>query len=58
METGRNKSTSNLSLATLSASGQITCSDLTVGGSTIQTLVDNASGSGLTQSDLDLKQNN
>ena len=44
-------------MATLDATGQITCGDLTVGGSTIQNLVDNASGGGLTQSDLNLKQN-
>ena len=51
------KTTSNISLNTLDATGQITCGDLTVGGSTIQTLVDNASGSGLTKSDIDGKQN-
>jgi len=34
----------------------ISCGDSTVGGSTIQTLVDNASGSGLTKSDIDGKQ--
>jgi len=50
------KSTYNLSLATLETSGQITCGGLIVGGSTIQTLVDNASGSGLTKSDIDGKQ--
>jgi len=51
------KTTSNLTLGTLDASGLITCADLEVGGKTITTLVDEASGSGLTQSDIDGKQN-
>jgi len=50
------KTTSNLSLATLDATGQITCGDLTIDGQSIQTYVDNASGSGLTKSDIDGKQ--
>jgi hypothetical protein len=48
--------TSNLTLGTLDASGLITCGELTVGGKTIVNLVDEASGSGLTQSDIDAKQ--
>ena len=49
-------STSNLTLGTLDANGLITCGDLTINGEGIQTLVDNASGSGLTKSDIDGKQ--
>jgi hypothetical protein len=43
-------------LGTLDAGGLITCGDLTINGEDIQTLVDNASGSGLTKSDIDGKQ--
>jgi hypothetical protein len=49
-------STSGLTLATLTASGLVSCGDLTVGGEDIQTFVDNASGSGLTKTDIDGKQ--
>ena len=48
--------TSGLTLATLTASGLVSCGDLTVGGKTITTLVDEASGSGITQTDIDGKQ--
>ena len=51
------KTTSGLTLGTLSASGLVTCGDLTVGGKSITTIVNEASGNSLTQSDLDLKQN-
>jgi len=50
------KTTSNLSLATLDATGLVSCGDLTVSGKTITTLVNEASGSGLTKSDIDDKQ--
>ena len=50
------KTTSGLTLATLSASGLVSCGDLTVSGKTITTLVNEASGSGLTKSDIDDKQ--
>jgi hypothetical protein len=49
-------STSNFTLGTLDASGLITCGDLTINGEDIQALLDNVSGSGLTKSDIDGKQ--
>jgi SepF-like predicted cell division protein (DUF552 family) len=48
--------TSGLTLSTLTASGSVSCGDLTVGGKTITTIVDEASGSSLTKTDIDGKQ--
>ena len=49
-------STIALSLASVDASGLVTCGSWTIFGQDIQTYVDNASGSGLTKSDIDGKQ--
>jgi len=48
--------TTALSLASVDASGLATCGSLTIAGQDIQTYVDNASGSGLTKSDINGKQ--
>jgi len=48
--------TTALSLASVDATGLVTCGSLTISGQDKQTYVDNASGSGLTKSDIDGKQ--